>query len=298
MSSVRQLLVNAEIRLQQAGVPSPRVDTEVLLAHVLKVTRSQLLIQDEITQDAKHEFELLIRRRQLREPLSYITNEAPFRRIVLSVGPGVLIPRPETELIVDIVKRSELSGNVVDLGCGSGAIGLSIATEIKNCQVLGIDNSEQALHFTKINSEQLTPKFLEGSSFDARLTSITEVPVLFPNLVGKTQIVVANPPYVPEGSRVADEVRYHEPAVAVFADKSGYSVIDQVISTAALLLAPGGLLVIEHSELHGPKSQDGGVWRRLTNHQDQFGQSIFENLLAVDDLTGRPRFTAANRKQN
>lgn len=290
MIALRQLLVDVERRLQQAGVESARTDAELLLAHVLGVTRSGLFIVDQLSDEQLHQYELLVRRRVLREPLQYITGMAGFRKIELKVGPGVLVPRPETELLVEIVKRFGKSGFVLDLGAGSGCIGLSIAVEMPNMQVITVENSVEALEYLKVNVAEHSKILQDASSVEILPISISELTQAKSELVGNVQVIAANPPYVPRASNVAPEVQYFEPVTAVFADQHGYSVIDEVIQAAKEFLAAGGLLVIEHHETQGLSGKDQGVAGRLR----RIGG--FTNITSIDDLTNRPRFTYAYRE--
>ncbi len=292
MSTIRQVLVDVERRFTQAGIESARTDAELLLAHALGVSRSQLMIAPELNEDQKHNYELLIRRRVLREPLQYITRTAPFRRLELIVGPGVLVPRPESELIIDIVKRFGRSGIALDLGSGSGCLALSLATEFPQMTVFAVENSQTALNYLHENISKYESEFLPDSTVTALEFEISELPTVHRELIGNAELVVANPPYVPMGSAVAHEVQYFEPAEAIFASNNGYAVIDQVIASAIELLKPGGLIVIEHDQTHGLNGADGGVASRLKK------TGFFNAISAVDDLTGRPRFTYATRESS
>jgi release factor glutamine methyltransferase len=284
---MRKLLVDVERRFQQAGIDSARTDAELLLAHSLGVSRKQLLLADDLTDDQLHEYELLVRRRVLREPLHYITGLAPFRKLELKVGPGVLVPRPETELIVDIAKRFAKPGIAVDLGSGSGCIALSLATEISNLQVIAVEKFTAAIGYLEQNVNRVSGDLAQGSSIEVMSCEIAELVSIRPDLIGSVQMVVSNPPYVPTGSQVATEVQHFEPAEAVFAAQNGYEVIDQVIAAAAALLANGGMVIIEHHESHGASGISGGVSGRLKQH------GKFIEVSVVDDLTQRPRFTYA-----
>lgn len=289
MTTIRQILVDVERRFTQAGIESARTDAELLLAHTLGVSRSQLMIAPELSDDQKHSYELLIRRRVLREPLQYITQTAPFRRIELIVGPGVLVPRPESELIVDIVKRFGKSGIVLDLGSGTGCLALSLATELPDLKVFAVENSLTALKYLYENIAKYEADFQPNSTITALALEIAQLPAAHPELIGEVAIIVANPPYLPIGAAVTHEVQYFEPAGAVFAADNGYAVIDQVIAVGIELLKPAGLIVIEHDQSHGPTGIDGGVLSRLQR------TGFFSAISSVDDLTGRPRFTYATR---
>lgn len=285
MTAIRQLLVDVERRFQQVGIDSARTDAELLLAHSLGISRSQLLIATELSADQLHAYELLVRRRVLREPLQYITGRAPFRNIELKVGPGVLVPRPETELIIDIVKRFAGPGIALDLGAGSGCISLSLASELPGYEVYAVENSPAAAEYLVENIATYQTKFQPNSTVTALVADMNDLLALKSELLGRAQVVMANPPYVPQGSKVSAEVQYFEPDAAVFATNHGYAVIDQVIEIAKHLLAPGGLIVIEHHESHGLAGVDAGVVGRLRR------TGFFKDVNVVDDLTQRPRFS-------
>jgi release factor glutamine methyltransferase len=285
VTTIRQLLVDVERRFQQAGIESARTDAELLLAHILGITRSQLLIAPAIAEDQLHAYELVVRRRVLREPLQYITGTAPFRRLELEVGPGVLVPRPETELMIDIVKRFAVPGIALDLGAGSGCISLSLATELAGFEVYAVENSMDALNYLNKNITRYQQQVQPGSSVTALGIDLVELPKVKPELIGKVQVILANPPYVPVGSAVSAEVQYFEPAAAVFSESNGYAVIDKVIELAVNMLAPGGLIVIEHHELQGLAGETGGVIGKLRT------TGKFFEINGVDDLTNRPRFS-------
>jgi release factor glutamine methyltransferase len=290
VTAIRQLLVDVERRLAQAGIESARTDAELLLTHVLKISRTQLLLVTKLEPEQLHEYEVLVRRRVLREPLQYITGLAPFRKIELVVGPGVLVPRPETELIVDIVKRFGKPGISLDLGSGSGCLALSLATEFPDMQVVAVEPSAAALDYLYQNLKLLQGSFLPGSTVQVLATDMIRLPEVSTELIGKVAIIVANPPYIPVGATVSHEVKFFEPPSAVFAENNGYELIDQVIDIAADFLMPGGLLVIEHHETQGKNGTEGGVIERIR----LVGK--FKTIAVVDDLTGRPRFTYAIRE--
>ena len=285
MTAIRQLLVDVERRFQQAGIESARTDAELLLAHILGVSRSQLMIAPDIAQEQLHAYELVVRRRVLREPLQYITGIAPFRKLDLEVGPGVLVPRPETELMIEIVKRFSAPGIALDLGAGSGCIALSLATELAGFEVYAVEDSIDAFNYLDKNITKYQQLVQPGSSVTALGIDLAELPNVKPELVGQVQVILANPPYVPVGSEVSAEVQYFEPAAAVFAQSNGYAVIDKVIELASIMLAPGGLIVIEHHESQGLSGVNGGLIGKLR------ATGKFAEINGVDDLTNRPRFT-------
>ena len=260
----------------------PEIDASILLEHLLGCTRGEVqlkllrLTPDE-TQELDRSLRRLVLRRQNAEPVQYITGMAPFRYLEYEVGPGVLIPRPETESLVSLVldatkptSRTKIS--VVDLGSGSGCIAISLATERKNLKVTAVENSTTALPWLYKNIARLSPsvRVIESDVSTA--------------CAGETfQIVVANPPYIPKGQLLPAEVR-KEPAEALFGGGlDGVAAPAAFISAALRLLSSGGLLALEHDE-----SQGSAVAALLAES--------FTNINLVNDLTGRSRFTTARKR--
>lgn len=273
MTAPATLLASATARLRDAGVPTPRVDAELLLAHVLGVPRSRLVTAPAVDAAAAARFADLLDRRAAREPLQHLTGTAPFRHLDLAVGPGVFVPRPETELLVDAV-LADRPRTVVDLCAGSGAIAMSVATEAPGTVVHAVERSASALAWLRRNTALAAVTVVEGDVRDPRLLE---------DLHGTVDAVVSNPPYVPAATPVAAEVRA-DPAVAVFAGPDGLDVIPDVLDRAADLLRDGGLVAIEHDESHAPAVltllHADPRWREVTDHPD---------------LTGRPRYVTARR---
>lgn len=274
----RALLRAATERLGAAGVPSPRVDAELLLAAVLAVPRGRLAVLDELPAAAAARYGEYVARRAGREPLQHITGQAPFRRLVLAVGPGVFVPRPETELLVDAVLphlRGLDAASVVDLCAGSGALALAVADEVPGAAVTAVEHAEPALGWLRRNAAGTPVWVAAGDVRD---------PDLLAELHTRVDAVVSNPPYVPRTAPVAPEVRA-DPDEAVFAGPDGLGLIPDVIARAAALLRPGGVLALEHDESHGaavPKLLGGtGDWTDVADHPD---------------LTGRPRYATAVRR--
>ena len=267
---MRQALADATRRLAAAGVASPRVDAELLLAYCLGVERSQLSTVDGPVPSG---FAQAVQRRVAREPLQYIVGRAAFRYVDIAVGPGVFVPRPETELLVDAVLPALAStATVVDLCAGSGALAVAIAHEVPGARVYAVERSPAALPWLHRNAAASGVIVVEGDVTD---------PALLRELSRRVDAVVSNPPYVPAGTYVEAEVRA-DPADAIFAGADGLAVIPAVIARAAALLRPGGVLAIEHDESHGgtvPVLLADG-WREVADHPD---------------LTGRPRYTTAVR---
>jgi len=280
----RPALTRASSRLAAAGVGSPRVDAELLLAHILGVTRSRLGGVDHLDEAATEAFEGLIARRSRGIPVQHLTGRAPFRHLDLAVGPGVFIPRPETELLVDLVAPA-LAGPrlLVDLCAGSGAIALAVANEFPEARVVAVEVSPEALAWLGRNARE------RAEAGDRPITivaaDITD-PTLLADATGAADVVLSNPPYVPEAMRGAlgREVA-HDPDGALFGGADGLALMPAVLTTAARLLRPGGLLAVEHDDSHSGALlallEAAGDWTAVTGHRD---------------LTGRPRFVRAVRR--
>lgn len=282
---VRTLLRDATAQLQAAGVGSPRVDAELLLAHVLGVARAALLIAGPVDEPARARFAGLIARRAAREPLQYLVGTAPFRHLELAVGPGVFIPRPETELLVDAVLgalRGQAAPTVVDLCAGSGAIALAIAQERPDAAVVAVEADPDALLWLRRNAA--------GTRVSVEHADVRDRDSVGNRLRGSADAVVSNPPYVPDDVAVDPEV-HADPHQAVFAGRDGLALIPAVIDAAALLLRgpcderdPGTFFAMEHDESHGEvvpaMLRADPRWAAVRLHHD---------------LTGRPRFTTACR---
>jgi release factor glutamine methyltransferase len=252
------------------------VDAELLLGHVLGVPRSQLLLTPPPDEAAMSAFRAAVRRRATREPLQHIVGTAPFRTIELAVGPGVFIPRPETELLVDAVRPALKSGELaVDLCSGSGALALSLAAEVPGLDVVAVENDPDALAWLTRNAV--------GTPVRVVAADVAAGPVL-PELADRAAVVVANPPYVPTAVAVSAEVG-HDPAVAVFAGADGLDLVPHVIRRAAELLRPGGVLAVEHDDTHETAVPAlfaaDGRWRDVAEHRD---------------LAHRPRYATAVRR--
>jgi release factor glutamine methyltransferase len=270
-------LVKATARLADAGVASPRVDAEVLAAHVLGVGRGRLLLTDSVRADELRRFTALVERRARRIPLQHLLGTAAFRHLELAVGDGVFVPRPETELLAGWgIEHTAPGATVVDLCSGTGAIALSVADEAGPGRVLAVERSPAALAYLRRNAEAFpVVRVVEGDVTD---------PGLLPACRGMVDVLLCNPPYVPDGTAVPPEVADHDPAEAVFGGADGLAVIRPVIGLAAVLLRPGGVVGIEHDDVHATAVPE------LLRADGRFAQ-----VVAHDDLTGRPRFATARR---
>ena len=281
--NVREILKDAKEQLALSEIDG--VDAEILLAHVLGISRMDLHnpVLLERTLEALDDksipletFHDLLARRILHEPLQYITGTAYFRNLELKVGPGVLVPRPESELLVGAVlthiANLPAPVSVIDLGSGSGALALAIATEASNSRVIAVEKSDEALVWLKKNVESIVE--------DLRIVH-SDVNDALPGI--KCDVVIANPPYIDDESDLPRDVVEHEPAIALFGGKDGMDAPRQFISSASRLLKSGGLLAIEHNEKQGTFIKDAL-------------SADFEEIQLHQDLAGRPRWTSAIRK--
>jgi release factor glutamine methyltransferase len=260
------------------------VDAELLLAAVLGVPRGRLLVVDTMTDDAAARFADLLEQRADRVPLQHLTGRAPFRQLELAVGPGVFVPRPETEQFTGWVLEQIAGANepeIVDLGSGSGAIALSIAHEHPGAHVTAVERDPGAIDWTRHNA---------GARAVAGDTPVSVVhgdmtdPALLTELDGAVDVVVSNPPYVPEDAVLPREVADHDPPLALWGGADGLDVVRGLLATAARLLRPDGLLGIEHAD------QQGASLPAVVRVHGGF-TDVEDHL----DLAGRPRFTTARR---
>ena len=278
------MLGDAARRLAEAGVESPRVDAELLLAHVLGVPRGRLLTLDEPAGDDAARFAELVGQRADRVPLQHLTGRAAFRHLELAVGPGVFVPRPETEQVTGwaLERLAGLDGPiVVDLGSGSGAIALSIAHEHPAARVTAVERDPGAIAWTRHNA---MARVAAGDTAIGVVAGDMTDPALLSELDGRVDVVVSNPPYVPNGARVPREVADHDPPLALWGGPDGLAVVRGLLVTAARLLPPGGWLGIEHAD------QQGTALPAVVR-----AHGAFTDVEDHPDLAGRPRFTTARR---
>lgn len=274
-------LAAAAHRLAEAGIGSARADAEMLAAYLLGCGRGEVAAAALRGAPAPPGLDDLVAERARRVPLQHLTGRAGFRGVELAVGPGVFIPRPETEQVAGAAvveaRRVQAAGRrpvVVDICTGSGAIALAVAAEVPGAAVHAVELDRQAHAWADRN--------LAGSGVDLRRG---DAATAFPDLDGAVDVVVSNPPYVPPGCVPVDpEVRDHDPPVALYGGgPDGLDVPRAVLATAARLLRPGGFLVMEHAE-----SQQAALLAVLER------QGWLEAAGEVD-LTGRPRWVSARR---
>ena len=278
MTHPAELLATAERRLSDAGVPSPRVDAELLLAHVLGLSHARLAVDAAPSEAKVAEFEALVLRRAAREPLQHLTGVAHFRYVELAVGAGVFVPRPETECLagwaIDAIAGAA-DPVIVDLCTGSGAIAAAVADEVPDARVYAVEVDRDAVAYAERN--------LAGTGVDVRHGDVADA---FTDLDGTVDVVVANPPYIPlvEYESVAAEAREHDPAVALWSGDDGLDLIRVIERVAYRLLRRGGVVGIEHADVQGESAPgvlaSAGRWADVRDNAD---------------LSGRPRYLTASR---
>ncbi|WP_431909672.1 peptide chain release factor N(5)-glutamine methyltransferase [Micromonospora carbonacea] len=270
--------------LAAAGIDAPRAEAELLAAHVLGVPRGRLALADGLAPDQLDRYDALVARRATREPLQHLTGTAAFRHLELAVGPGVFVPRPETELLAGWGVDHARAGSplVVDLCSGSGAIALAVAQETPAARVVAVERSPAALSWLRRNAADRAAA--GDRPVEVVAADVTD-PGLLGGLEGRVDVLLCNPPYVPRAVEVPPEVAAHDPDEAVFGGADGLDVIRPVLARAALLLRPGGVLGVEHDDTHG-----AAVPALLA------ADGRYEAVEEHRDLAGRPRFTTARRR--
>ena len=272
----RGLLARARTRLRDAGVESPEHDAAELLAHVLGTTRSRLPLVDEVPVDRAATYDALVGRRAAREPLQHLVGVSHFRHVELRVGPGVFVPRPETELLAGWAIEQALLLDlpvVVDLCTGSGAVAKAVADEVPGARVHAVELDEPAHAWAERN--------LAGTGVDLRQGDLATA---LEDLAGTLVVVVCNPPYIrlDAWESVATEARDHDPHLALFSGDDGLDAMRGLERRAALLLRPGGVVGAEHADLQGDSAPAvftaTGRWTEVRDHPD---------------LAGRPRYVTA-----
>jgi release factor glutamine methyltransferase len=281
VSGLRSAVREATARLAAAGIPSPEADAVALAAHAMGAEPAEVRRAMVLGAPEPDGFAELVAEREARVPLQHLTGVAHFRRLTLAVGPGVFVPRPETEvtagLAIDAASAIGPGALVVDLCTGSGAIALAVKDELPEARVLAVELSDLAHGWALANRDRL------GLDVDLRLGDATTA---CDDLEGEADVVVSNPPYIPVGAVPVDpEVRDHDPAVALYGGSvDGLAIPLAVAARACVLLRPGGVLVMEHADTQGeslPRAlRATGEWVEVADHAD---------------LSGRPRTTVAVR---
>ena len=280
MTPLRTAIAAATHRLAAAGVDSPEHDARALAVHVLGLAKpSDLLLVDDLDEDRTAAYDEVVRRRADRVPLQHLTGSVGFRWIELEVGPGVFVPRPETESVVqyavDALKGVD-APLCVDLCAGSGTIALALANEVPGAAVHAVERDPDALAWTRRNAANR----VEAGDPEVQL-HLGSAEDALPGSDGSLDLVISNPPYVAttEAHLPDLEVVDHDPAIALWAGKDGLDVIRLVEQAARRLLKPGGLVVVEHSDRQGrtaPKLfEQAGGWAEVADHQDYAGRDRY-----------------------
>jgi release factor glutamine methyltransferase len=273
---LRQAIADAASALAAAGVHSARADAEQLAAHLLGVDRGRLMLADP-GPEFLADYRRLVGQRALRIPLQHLIGSAAFGPLTLTVGPGVFIPRPETEALLEWAQGVPLARGavIVDLCTGSGALALALATHRPDAQVIAVEKSEDALRYARAN--------VDGSTVQLIRADVT-APDVLAELVGSVDLVVANPPYIPDGAELQPEVSEHDPHSALFGGPDGLAVIEPIVGLVARLLRPGGRVGVEHDDTTSAATVELFC-----------AAGAFTDVTARRDLAGRHRFVTAVR---
>lgn len=285
---VTEVVRSAARALQTAGVDSARVEARLICAHVLGVDRGALALTDGVDAAGVAEVERIVAARvRDRTPLQYLLGRATSGRLDLAVGPGVFIPRPETELLVENTLSALPAPGagpgpvVVDLCAGSGTLALEIAHARPDASVHAVELHGPALEWLRRN---VAERAAAGDTpVEVHRADATD-PDLLAHLRGRVSAVVSNPPYIPQTDDLPDDVLRHEPPTALFGGTDGLVVIAPLVDVAAGLLAPGGHLALEHDDT------TGAAVAAVVSARGRFG-TVDQHT----DLAGRPRFVTATR---
>ncbi len=275
---LRSAIDSATTLLANAGIDSARYDAEELAAHFAGTERGRLPLLGPPDDTFFDHYNAAVAARSRRVPLQHLTGTAAFGPLTLFVGPGVFIPRPETEAILEwaVAQTLPVKPVVVDVCTGSGALALALARHWPDARVIGLDDSDAALDYARRNAAGTRVEFVCADVTDSGL--LTE-------LAGQVDLVVSNPPYVPDGAELEPEVVEHDPPHAVFGGPDGMAVIPAVARLAGRLLRPGGLFAVEHDDTTSSMTVE------------TIGSTeLFDDIVARTDLTGRPRFVTARTK--
>lgn len=277
-SRLRHAIDSAAATLAEAGIDSARYDAEELAAYLAGTERGRLPLLDSPGDEFFARYQSVVAQRSQRVPLQHLTGTVAFGPVTLNVGPGVFIPRPETEAMLEWASGQRLSARpvIVDLCTGSGALAVALAHYWPSARVLGIDDSDAALDYARRNSA--------GTAVELLRADVT-TPGLLSELNGDVDLVVANPPYVPDDVELEAEVAQHDPPHAVFGGADGMTVIRAVTALAGRWLRPGGLFAVEHDDTTSAQTSELVA-----------GTGLFDKIVAYTDLAGRPRFVTARRK--
>ena len=279
MTTLRRAIDVATAALTEAGIDSARTDAELLAAHVAGTERGRLAVMAPPNAEFFSRYDEIIAARTRRIPLQHITGTAAFGPLTLHVGPGVFIPRPETEAMLEWVVAQTLPAQplIVDLCTGSGALAVALARHWPRARVIAVDDDDTALAYARRNAE--------SSAVELVRADVT-TPALLAELAGSVDLVVANPPYIPAGAELEPEVAQHDPAHALFGGADGMAVIAPIVDHAGRWLKAGGLLAVEHDDTTSAQTVE------------MIGRAgLFSDVTAHRDLAGRPRFVTARKAE-
>lgn len=282
---LRLAVLEAQRVLTDAGVASPRVEAELLAAHVLGVPRGRLPMVPLVDPHLVEALRMLVTRRAARVPLQHLTGIAAMGAIEVAVGPGVFVPRPETEVLLEwglATLEGITQPLVIDLCTGSGALALAVAHARPDAQVHAVESDPVALSWARRNADA---RVADGDTPIVLYVGDVADPGLLAALEGMAHLVLCNPPYVPLGSPLPPEVALHDPPAAVFAGTDGLAVIAHVVRTGTRLLREGGSIAIEHDDSHAATVPALLAARR-----------VLTDVADHPDLAGRPRFATARRR--
>jgi len=269
----------AAAELATAGVGSPRAEAEELAAYAAGTSRGRLAVLGEVDDDFCDRYAALIAARVRRIPLQHILGSAALGPVTVSVGPGVFIPRPETEGLLEWASAQILPPCplLVDLCTGTGALALALSRFWPDARVIAVDDSDEALDYAYQN--------VEGSHVELVRADVTDNNQL-PELDGQVDLLVANPPYIPDGATLEPEVAQHDPPHALFGGPDGMMVINAIAELAGRWLKPGGRCAVEHDD-----TTSAATVKAFT------AIGCFVDVTARRDLAGRPRFVTATRQR-
>lgn len=273
---LRRAIDDAVGTLAAAGIDTPRVDAEQLAAHTAGVDRGRLRFHE--PDDAFFgRYRDLVDARARRIPLQHLTATAAFGPVTVAVGPGVFIPRPETESMLEwaLAQRLPEHPRVVDLCTGSGALAVALAHARPDARIVAVDDSADALAYARRNAAATTVVLVEAD---------VTAPGVLAEHDGTVDLIVANPPYIPDGARLEPEVAQHDPAHALFGGPDGMQVIGPIVELAVRLLRPGGRIAVEHDDTTAAATV--ALFERA---------AAFSDVVSRRDLAGRPRFVTATR---
>jgi release factor glutamine methyltransferase len=280
MMRLRHAIDDAVAVLCEAGIDSARVDAEELAAHLAGTERGRLPLLDAPDDDFFGRYREIIDARSRRIPLQHLTGTAAFGPLTLHVGPGVFIPRPETESLLEWATGQQLPARpvIADLCTGSGALAIALAQRWPAARIVAVDDDADALRYARRNAEHTAVELVCADVTDA---------ALLPELDGEVDLLVANPPYIPDGAVLEPEVADHDPRHALFGGPDGLAVITAIVGLAGRWLKPGGLLAVEHDDTTSASTVE------LVGCTE-----LFSDIVARADLAGRPRFVTARRNKH